>query len=246
MRGPRRVRGPTGRKARDINDVEIERKRKKQGPKKKVTLVVPCYNEQSTLPYLEKTLKAFAAENDATLDLSYVMVDDGSSDDTWATLQELFADRADCTLVKHKVNGGIAAATMTGIKAAKDEIVCSIDCDCTFDPHELASMIPLLTDDVDMVQASPYHPKGGVVTSPAGGCSCPRIYRASMDVFSTIDFQATRHVSVFTGAPRSSIFGLRMVGSSASWRFSFSWIAPVQKSLNIRPSWKRAYSVCPR
>ncbi|MEM6712230.1 MAG: FAD-dependent oxidoreductase [Pseudomonadota bacterium] len=138
-----------------------------RGPMTKVTLVVPCYNEQATLPYLEKTLASFADENAATFDLSYVMVDDGSTDETWATLLDLFGDRDDCTLVQHGTNSGIAAATMTGIKAAKNEVVCSIDCDCTFDPHELANMIPLLTPDVDMVQASPYHPKGGVVNVPA-------------------------------------------------------------------------------
>jgi hypothetical protein len=44
--------------------------------------------------------------------------------------------------------------------------VCSMDCDCTYDPHELARMIPLLTDGVDLVTASPYHPKGAVLNVP--------------------------------------------------------------------------------
>jgi hypothetical protein len=38
-----------------------------------------------------------------------------------------------------------------------------MDCDCTYDPHELVHMIPLLTPDVDLVTASPYHPHGGRV-----------------------------------------------------------------------------------
>ena len=66
-------------------------------------------------------------------------------------------------MVRHEVNGGVAAAIMTGIKAADTEIVCSIDADCSYDPHELAGMIPMLTDDVDLVTASPYHPNGGVL-----------------------------------------------------------------------------------
>jgi hypothetical protein len=41
-----------------------------------------------------------------------------------------------------------------------------MDCDCTYDPHELARMIPLLTDEIDMVTASPYHKKGGVRNVP--------------------------------------------------------------------------------
>lgn len=132
----------------------------------KVTVVIPCYNEEDTLSYLRGTLASFRDKN-PQLDLSFVFVDDGSKDATWKVLNELFGGDPTCTLVQHPKNRGIAAATMTGIAAAKDEIVCGIDCDCSFDPHTLADMIPLLTDDVDMVQASPYHPKGGVVNVPA-------------------------------------------------------------------------------
>jgi polysaccharide deacetylase family protein (PEP-CTERM system associated) len=131
-----------------------------------VTIVVPCYNEEETLPYLASILDSFAKENAETLSLSYVFVDDGSRDGTWAKLQDLFGSRPDCTIIKHPKNKGIAAATMTGIRAAKDDVVCGIDCDCSFDPHELAKMIPLLKPGIDMVQASPYHPKGGVVNVP--------------------------------------------------------------------------------
>ncbi|MBV9242652.1 MAG: glycosyltransferase, partial [Acidobacteria bacterium] len=55
---------------------------------------------------------------------------------------------------------------LTGIRAAKTEIVCSMDCDCTYDPHELLRMLPELTDDVDLVTASPYHKDGGVRNVP--------------------------------------------------------------------------------
>jgi glycosyltransferase involved in cell wall biosynthesis len=55
---------------------------------------------------------------------------------------------------------------MTGLREAKTDIVCSMDCDCTYDPHELSKMIPLLTEDVDMVTASPYHKNGGVRNVP--------------------------------------------------------------------------------
>lgn len=132
----------------------------------KATIVVPCYNEEETLPYLAGNLAAFADETAGRYDFSYVFVDDGSRDRTWAKLQELFGSRSDCKIIQHPKNKGIAAATMTGIRAASDEIVCGIDCDCSFDPHELAKMIPLLTPDVDLVQASPYHPKGGVMNVP--------------------------------------------------------------------------------
>ncbi|MFA5951919.1 MAG: glycosyltransferase [Hyphomicrobium sp.] len=135
--------------------------------KTRATIVVPCFNEEESLPYLASTLESFAKENAGSLMLSYVFVDDGSRDRTWEKLHELFGTRSDCKLVKHPKNMGIAAATMTGIRHANDEVVCGIDCDCSFDPHELAKMIPLLKPGIDMVQASPYHRDGGVVNVPA-------------------------------------------------------------------------------
>ena len=45
--------------------------------------------------------------------------------------------RANCLIIRHSANQGVAAAMMTGMRAAGTEIVCSMDCDCTYDPHEL-------------------------------------------------------------------------------------------------------------
>lgn len=150
-----------------------------------VTVVVPCYNEEASLPYLDKTLASVEAENAGTFSFSYVFVDDGSRDETWSVLNGIFGDRPNCTLIQHPKNRGITAATMTGIRAASDDIVCGIDCDCTFDPHLLSAMIPLLTPDADMVQASPYHPDGGVMNVPAWRLilsrNLSRIYRVLLN-----------------------------------------------------------------
>ncbi|MDB5591865.1 glycosyltransferase [Enterovirga sp.] len=135
-------------------------------PARDVTIVVPCYNEEETLPYLAGNLASLEASTRGVYRFSYVFVDDGSQDQTWAVLNSLFGSRPNCQLVQHPANRGIAAATMTGIRKARDEIVCGIDCDCSFDPHDLTRMIPLLTPDVDMVQASPYHREGDVMNVP--------------------------------------------------------------------------------
>ena len=99
-------------------------------------------------------------------DLHYIFVDDGSRDATWSSLQTLFGNQSACMLLQHPSNRGVAAAILTGIRNAETEIVCSIDCDCTYDPHQLRSLIPMLTDGVDMVTASPYHAEGVVRNVP--------------------------------------------------------------------------------
>lgn len=135
--------------------------------RERVTLVVPCYNEEGVLPYLANTLGSVGAALGTDYELAFLFVDDGSGDGTWACLQRLFGSRPDCALVRHGENRGVAAAILNGLRRAETEIVCSIDCDCTYDPHQLRSLIPLLAEGVDLVTASPYHPEGRVRNVPA-------------------------------------------------------------------------------
>lgn len=135
-------------------------------PRQPVTVVIPCFNEEPTLVYLDKSLDALRVELADDYQLRFVFVDDCSTDGTWACLEQLFGGRSDCRLVHHERNRGVAAAILTGIRAADTEIVCSIDCDCTYDPCQLARLLPMLEDDVAMVTASPYHRDGGVMNVP--------------------------------------------------------------------------------
>lgn len=130
-----------------------------------VTLVIPLYNEEKTLSYLRRTLADFRTKLSERYRVHLLLVDDGSEDDTLAQLRHKFADMPDCTIVEHGHNRGVAAAIMTGIRAAPTEIVCSIDCDLSYDPRHIAYMLDAL-GDADMVTASPYHPDGQVLGVP--------------------------------------------------------------------------------
>lgn len=136
------------------------------GRKTPVSIVAPCFNEELALPYLSNTLDGVREKLAGQYDLQFVLVDDGSSDRTWPSMEKIFGKATDVKLVRHEVNRGVAAAILTGIRAADAGIVCSIDCDCTYDPLELERMIPLLAADAAMVTASPYHPQGGVRNVP--------------------------------------------------------------------------------
>jgi glycosyltransferase involved in cell wall biosynthesis len=125
------------------------------------------FNESQSLGYLSNTLNSVMRALGDDYTFTFIFVDDGSTDDTWSVLHKLFGSRPDCRLVKHAQNLGVAHSIQTGIRHAETQIVCSIDCDCTYDPHELGRMIPLLTDGVDIVTASPYHPKGQVRNVPS-------------------------------------------------------------------------------
>ena len=132
-----------------------------------VSIIIPCYNEEESLPYLANTLRAVKANMSAHgYQANVIFVDDRSKDDTFAVLNELFGKDESVQILRHDKNRGVAAGIMTGIQAAETEIICSMDCDCTYDPHELVNMLPLLKKDVDLVTASPYHKDGGVRNVP--------------------------------------------------------------------------------
>ncbi len=131
------------------------------------TLVIPCYNEESTLPYLHRTMQSLRHELSRQWDLKILFVDDCSKDNTYEVLQSLFGDDSDIGILRHETNKGVSAAILTGINAAQTEIIASIDADCSYDPHELTNMLPRLTRDVAMVTASPYHRDGKVNNVPS-------------------------------------------------------------------------------
>ncbi len=131
------------------------------------TLVIPCYNEESTLPYLYRTMQSLRHELSRQWDLKILFVDDCSKDNTYEVLQSLFGDDSDINILRHETNKGVSAAILTGINAAQTEVIASIDADCSYDPHELKNMLPRLTRDVAMVTASPYHRDGKVNNVPS-------------------------------------------------------------------------------
>ncbi len=145
-------------------EVHCSAKRHKLTP---VTIGIPCYNEAEALPYLANTLRSVEKTlTDAGYSANFVFVNDSSKDSTLELLHELFGELPNTEIISHEQNRGVAAAIMTAIRAANTEIVASMDCDCTYDPHELARMLPLLDKETTMVTASPYHPKGSVRNVP--------------------------------------------------------------------------------
>jgi len=132
-----------------------------------VSIVIPCYNEEASLPYLGRTLNKLEAELADRYEPTFVLVDDRSTDSTWEIMQSVFGSKPNFRLVRHEQNSGVSAAILTGIRHSETELVCSMDCDCSYDPLEFSRMLPLMTDDVDLVTASPYHPEGRVKNVPS-------------------------------------------------------------------------------
>ncbi len=174
-----------------------------------VSIVIPFYNEEAAIPYLSNTLRS--VENDLNqkgYSAEFIFVDDKSKDNTFGKLQELFGEQENVKILQHKENKGVAAGIMTGIKASDTEIVCSMDCDCTYDPHELVKMIPLLTENTDLVTASPYHAKGGVRNVPEWRLFLSK--GASMLYRTVLKSKLDTYTSCFRVYRRNSFAGMKL------------------------------------
>jgi len=173
-----------------------------------ISVVIPCFNEEDTLGYLANTLDSFAESVRDRYEVSYVFVDDGSSDRTWERLNELFGDRPDCQVVQHPQNRGIAAATLTGIQHSTAEIVCAIDADGTFDPHQLKEMIPMLKPGVDAVTASCFHEHGQVMNVPGWRMALSK--GASLLYRTVLHNKLSHYTSCFRVYRKSALAGMQL------------------------------------
>jgi polysaccharide deacetylase family protein (PEP-CTERM system associated) len=177
--------------------------------KSSVSVVIPCYNEADSLPYLANTLRAVETDLvDNGYDPYFIFVDDHSGDSTLELLRELFGNKKNVEILRHQTNRGVAAGIMTGIRAAKTEIVCSMDCDCTYDPFELLNMLPLMKKNVDLVTASPYHREGGVRNVPSWRLFLSR--GASFLYRRVLHSKLDTYTSCFRVYRRSSLAGMKL------------------------------------
>jgi len=139
--------------------------------KPSISIVIPCYNESENVPGLRGKLLPVAHALSDRWNVQLVFVDDGSIDDTWDALLDAFGGYAGNGLVvrfeRHPENRGIGAALRTGIAAAQGEIVVTTDSDGTYGYELIPDLLENLSEGVDVVTASPYHPHGAVQGVPA-------------------------------------------------------------------------------
>jgi dolichol-phosphate mannosyltransferase len=113
-----------------------------------LSLVVPCYNEQESLPALLPAIEnAFANLGQPW---EAVLVDDGSKDNTPAMLAEARARLPWLRVLRLEPNSGQSAAFEAGFAAARGQLIATIDADLQNDPTEIPRLIPYL-GQYDMV-----------------------------------------------------------------------------------------------
>lgn len=122
------------------------------GKDTKLSIVVPCFNEEKTLrKCIEKVLEIA----DETLSLEIIIVDDGSSDQSLIIARELEDKYQEIVVLSHKKNQGKGAALRTGIQRVTGDFVAVQDADLEYNPMEFKKLlVPLINDKADVVFGS--------------------------------------------------------------------------------------------
>jgi dolichol-phosphate mannosyltransferase len=121
---------------------------------KKLSLVIPCYNEQNTLEECVARVLALTSDD---LKLQIIIVDDHSKDNSWAIAQRLANLHPEVIVFRHEKNRGKGAALRTGFANATGDYVGIQDADLEYDPLQYRLLLaPILEDRADVVFGSRY------------------------------------------------------------------------------------------
>ncbi len=115
-----------------------------------ISIVIPLYNEDESLPHLAAWIDRVMAEQG--YDYEVVMVDDGSKDASWRVIEELRAKNSRYKGVKFRRNYGKSAALNVGFSYATGAVVITMDADMQDSPDEMPELYNMIMHDgYDMV-----------------------------------------------------------------------------------------------
>lgn len=113
-----------------------------------VSLVIPVYNEEESLPELEYEI-AKALGKKFTYEI--IFVDDGSSDTSWEQIKKLAEEKDFVHGISFSHNYGKSVALQAGFEKASGNYVVTMDSDLQDDPNEVPEMIEMLQSGYDLV-----------------------------------------------------------------------------------------------
>jgi len=115
---------------------------------KKLSLVIPVFNEQEDMPESFRRTKAAMDEMGYTYEIIYV--DDGSRDGTWEILSQIAAENAQVTALRFSRNFGHQLAVTAGMDAADGDAVIIMDADLQDPPEVIADMVKAWEQGADI------------------------------------------------------------------------------------------------
>src|SRR5262245_25431594 len=107
-----------------------------------LSLVIPVYNEEESLAPLHAEILDVAQREG--LDVEIILIDDGSRDGSWTVITELAKRHPNVHGLRFRRNFGKAAALSAGFRAARGDIILTLDADLQDDPAEVPRFLATL------------------------------------------------------------------------------------------------------
>lgn len=114
-----------------------------------ISVFFPAYNDAGTIPSM--VLTALLTLRRLTDDYEVIVVNDGSQDHTPQLLEELARLYPEVRIIHHVRNSGYGGALRTGISQSRKDLIFYTDGDAQYDVRELEKLLPLMAEDVDLV-----------------------------------------------------------------------------------------------
>ncbi len=110
-----------------------------------ISVVVPLFNEEESLPELAAWIKNVMEAHRFSYEL--IMVDDGSKDNSWQVIENLKQENPNIKGIKFRRNYGKSAALYCGFDLAKGEVVITMDADLQDSPDEIPELYRMVKED---------------------------------------------------------------------------------------------------
>ena len=109
-----------------------------------ISVVVPLYNEEESLPELYAWIQRVMTENNFSYEV--IFVDDGSTDRSWAVIESLREKDENVHGIKFRRNYGKSPGLHNGFQAAKGDVVITMDADLQDSPDEIPELYRMITE----------------------------------------------------------------------------------------------------
>ncbi|MCR6718760.1 MAG: glycosyltransferase family 2 protein [Chitinophagaceae bacterium] len=110
-----------------------------------VSIVIPLFNEDESLPELTAWIERVVNENKLSYEI--IFVDDGSTDNSWQVITELRAKNEHVKGIKFQRNYGKSAALNEGFRAAVGDVIITMDADLQDSPDEIPELRRMIIED---------------------------------------------------------------------------------------------------
>jgi glycosyltransferase involved in cell wall biosynthesis len=145
-----------------------------------ISVAVPCMNEETSIPYLvERLVQTVAPYGDRA---EILLVDDGSTDDTWAAIQTAQLTHPCLRGLRLSANRGHQVALTAGLEAAQGERIFMLDADLQDPPELLGDMMGMMDRGYDVVYGCRSKRQGETIFKRATAWTFYRVLNAMSDI----------------------------------------------------------------